>query len=339
MRWAAAIGVAMTFLLGGLPAGVAAVDRGEQASVLNVTIREWEVPTPNSRPHDPAVGPDGALWYTAQNANRLGRLDPRTGQFRAYPLKTPNSGPHGLAAGPDGNIWYTGNRAALIGKLDPKTGEVTEYKILNPQARDPHTPVFDQAGILWFTVEGGNMVGRLDPRTGDLELREVPTPSAVPYGIAVNGQGVPFFCEFGTNKIASIDPKTLEIREHMLPQGARPRRLAVAADGSVYYTDYGRGYLGRLVPATGKVQEWPSPGGRDSRPYGITITPNGLIWYSESGVQPNTIVRFDPSTESFARTAIPSGGGVVRNMAATRDGRIYIACSGVNKVGIIQPGN
>jgi hypothetical protein len=28
-----------------------------------VTIREFDVPTPNSRPHDPAVAPDGALWY------------------------------------------------------------------------------------------------------------------------------------------------------------------------------------------------------------------------------------------------------------------------------------
>ncbi len=39
-------------------------------------IREYDVPTPNSRPHDPAVAPDGALWYTGQLANKLGRLDP-----------------------------------------------------------------------------------------------------------------------------------------------------------------------------------------------------------------------------------------------------------------------
>jgi len=29
---------------------------------VRVTIREYDVPTPNSRPHDPAVAPDGALW-------------------------------------------------------------------------------------------------------------------------------------------------------------------------------------------------------------------------------------------------------------------------------------
>ncbi len=39
----------------------------------------------------------------------------------------------------------------------------------------------------------------------------------------------------------------------------------------------------------------------------------------------------------FARATIPSGGGTVRNMAATSDGRIYLACSGVNKVGVVEP--
>jgi hypothetical protein len=60
-----------------------------------------------------------------------------------------------------------------------------------------------------------------------------------------------------------------------------------------------------------------------------------MVWYSESGVQPNTIVRFDPRRQVFARAAIPSGGGVVRNMAATPDGRLFIACSGKNKVGVV----
>src|ERR1700726_1101180 len=74
---------------------------------LNVQIQEYEVPTPKSRPHDPALAPDGSLWYTGQGANRLGRLDPKRGKFKEYPLKTLESGPHGLVADKDGNIWFT----------------------------------------------------------------------------------------------------------------------------------------------------------------------------------------------------------------------------------------
>jgi len=70
---------------------------------------------------------------------------------------------------------------------------------------------------------GGQCRGRLDPQTGAIRLKSLPTPNAHPYGIAVNARGVPFFCEFGTNKLAAIDPDTMEITEYVLPIGARPR--------------------------------------------------------------------------------------------------------------------
>ena len=171
-----------------------------------VMIREWDVPTPNSRPHDPQAASDGSIWYTGQRANVLGRLDPKTGQIKEFALKTPDSGPHGLTEDKAGNIWYTGNSKALIGKLDPKTGQVTEYPMPDPAAKDPHSLIFDQKGMLWFTVQGANMVGRLNPATGELALRNAPTSKSLPYGIMVNSKGVPFFVEFGANKIASIDP-------------------------------------------------------------------------------------------------------------------------------------
>jgi virginiamycin B lyase len=153
----------------------------------------------------------------------------------------------------------------------------------------------------------------------------------------VDSKGMLWYCEFRTNKLASIDPATFTIKEHVLPDAAaRPRRLTVASDDRIYYTDYARGYLGRLDPKTGKVDEWPSPGGTRSQPYGIAATPDGMIWYSESGVQPNTMVGFDPKDNSFQTVPIPSGGGVVRHMVATPQGNILIAASGVNKVGIVE---
>ncbi len=306
-------------------------------SELRVTIKEWDVPTKGAHPHDPAVGMDGALWFTEQMQNKIGRVDPFTGAFKEYPLKVENSGPHGLVADREGNIWFTGNFAGYIGKLDPKTGAVREYKMPDAKAEDPHTPVFDAEGILWFTVQTGNFVGRLDPRSGKIELQKVPTANAHPYGIQVNSQGVPFFCEFFTNKLASIDPKTMAIREYALPEGVRPRRMAIDATDRVYFTDYERGHLGQLDPKNSEVKMWNSPGGAGANPYGIAITPDGMVWYSESGVKPNTLIRFDPKTETMARATIPSGGGTVRNMAATADGRVYIACSGVNKVGVVEP--
>lgn len=152
----------------------------------------------------------------------------------------------------------------------------------DPRARDPHTPTFDQQGVLWFTMEESNFVGRLDPRTGEIKLKRVPTAHAVPYGIVVLPSGIPYFCEFGTNHLASIDPQTMAVTEYSLPERARPRRLAVALDGTIYYSDYERGYLGHFDPTTKRVDEWRSPGGPGSEPHGITVTPDGTVWYASS---------------------------------------------------------
>ena len=302
---------------------------------LKVSMKIWKASTPGSRPHDPLAATDGSLWYTGQMANVLGRVDPKTGKIKEYPLKTAHSGPHGLMEDKDGNIWYTGNTGALIGKLDPKTGTVTEYPMPDPNAKDPHTLIFDKAGVLWFTVQNANRIGRLDPKSGEIKLLTPPTPKSRPYGMAVNSKGTVFVVQFGANSVAAVDPGTLQIQEYKLPDsGARPRRIAITSDDMVWYTDYARGYLGRLDPASGKVSEWQSPSGPKSAPYGISAI-HDVIWYSESEAKPNTVVRFDPKTEKFQSWAIPGGGNIVRNTSVTPDSNFVLANSLVNTVTLV----
>jgi virginiamycin B lyase len=322
------------FLAASTAVAVCASAAGQRAGGIDVQFTDYDTPTRNAHPHDPAFGVDGALWYTGQRANNLGRVDPASGEVREFSLPG-RHGPHGLVSDRDGNIWYTGNAAGLIGKLDPKTGQVTEFKMPDPAARDPHTPIFDRNGTLWFTVQGGNFVGRLDPKTGQVTLKAA-SPRSLPYGIVVASNGTPVFDLFGTNKIGTINPQTMEITEYVLPEGARPRRIAIDRNDLVYYTDYSRGYLGRLDLKTRQVREWPSPGGAGSQPYGISVGNDGAIWYSESGVEPNTLVRFDPATSTFLKWAIPNGGGVVRHMVTAPNGDLLLAYSGVNKVGRVR---
>ena len=111
------------------------------AGPVEASIKLWDVPTLGSRPHDPVATTDGAIWWTGQLVNKLGRVDLKNGTIREYTLKTPHTGPHGLVEDKDGNIWFTGNHAALIGKLDPKTGVVTEYRLPDPKVKDSAQPL------------------------------------------------------------------------------------------------------------------------------------------------------------------------------------------------------
>ena len=179
----------------------------------------------------------------------------------------------------------------------------------------------------------------INPKTGEIKVQKTPTERANPYGMVFTTNGTPFVCDFGTNKIIEINSETLAIKEYELPNSeSRPRRIAISPDDIIWYADYSRGYLGRLDPKTGKVTDWPSPSGPRSQPYGITYL-NGAIWYVESAIRPNVLVRFDIKTEKFQSWTIPGGGGVVRNMKATRDGNLVIAESGVNKVGLVLVGS
>ena len=129
---------------------------------------------------------------------------------------------------------------------------------------------------------------------------------------------------------------SVSIKEWIVPSlGSRPHDPLATPDGAIWWTGQFASVIGRLDPKTGEVKEWPSPSGPKSQPYGITSI-HDVIWYSESAVKPNTVVRFDPKTEKFQTWAIPSGGGVVRNVSVTRDGNLALACSGVNRVALVE---
>jgi virginiamycin B lyase len=307
------------------------------SGAVQVKFREWSLPTPGERPHDPLAMPDGSLWWSGQFANRLGRLDPKTGEMKEYPIPI-NGGPHGLINDKDGNIWYAGNWGGHIGELDVKTGEYKFFPMPDPKARDPHTPLFDKDGILWFSVQNGGFMGRLDPKTGDIKLFTPNGPSGQqPYALRFLSDGrQPWFSYWGSNKIATIDPDKLELKEYILPDPrTRIRRMGVTSDDMIWFGNWATGKLGRLDPKTGAVIEWDGPSGAQSQPYGMTVI-DDKIWYVESNTRPNNLVRFDPKTERFQTWPIPNGGGIVRHMVPTRDGNIAMAMSGLNMVGIVE---
>ena len=286
-----------------------------------IQIDEWQVPWEQSRPRDPFVGPDGKVWFVGQRSHYAAYLDPETGDFEKFDLDD-GTGPHNLVVDGEGTVWYTGNRTRHIGRLDPETGKIEKFLMPDDRARDPHTMVFDQEGNIWFTVQGGNFIGKFVKSTAEVRLVEAPNVEGSrrgngsrPYGIKMDSRDRPWIALFNTNKIATVNPETMELRSYELPEGSRPRRLVIDSHDMVWYVDYARGYLGRLDPATGDVREWANPSGEGARPYGMAIDSDDRIWFVETGVQPNRFVGFDPATERyFSNTAIASGGGAVRHM-------------------------
>ena len=301
---------------------------------LEGKMRTWDVPAPGALPHDPAVDPQGNIWFTLQESGQLARFTPDTQEWKLFSVPTANSGPHGLISDAKGNIWFTENYAGKIGRLDPKSKLVAEYT--PPTAKDPHTPVFGPDGALWFTAQESNLIGRVDVNTGKISEFSVPKQNAHPYGIVSADDGALWFCELTGGRLGRVDPKTGAITEFAPPNSdVQPRRL-VAVSGAIYFTDFGGGRLGDLTLADKKFQLWQSPSGSDSEPYGITVDSTGKIWYEESAEKANKLVRFDPATQKFTLFPTPVKNSSVRSITRDARGRLWMPLSLPNKIMVVE---
>lgn len=288
-----------------------------EPSAVDISINEWKVPWEDSRPRDPYVAPDGHIWFVGQRTHYVAEFNPDTEEFQKFDLEE-GVGPHTVIVDEEGTPWYAGNRANHIGTVNPQSGEITKHMMPNDNsARDPHTMAFNNEGDIWFTSQGANSVGKLDVKTGKPQILEVPTDHARPYGLIMDkDMERPWIALFGTHKLATVDPSTMELKEIDLPnQESRPRRLAQTSDGMIWYGDYSRGYIGRYNPEDESLDEWAMPSGQQSRPYAVTVDDQDRVWMVETGVQPNMFVGFDTKAKEFlSSTAIESGGGTVRHM-------------------------
>ena len=295
------------------------------APLQNFSVPDWgrdgaTGPAKDGRPRDPAVAPDGSVFFVGQTGNYIARLDPKTGVFKKFEIDS-GAHPHTCIVDAKGMVYYSGNTNGTIGRLDPKTGQVTRWTV-GEGIRDPHTMVFDRKGNIWFTAQGSNGIGYFDVAAGTFKVIKPPVPAGSrrpttnPYGIALDSKGRPWINLFATNMVATVDPQTFELKTYPLASDSTlNRRIAITSDDRVYYTDYRRGALGRLDPKTGKVDEWPLPGGRASLPYGMTVDDQDRIWIAETGTQPNKLVGFDPkSNRVFSYSDIPGTPNTVRYM-------------------------
>jgi virginiamycin B lyase len=274
--------------------------------------REWNVPWDNTRPRDPVADQTGRVWFVGQRGNYVAYLDPRSGEFKRYEIAE-GTNPHNIVVDERGGIWYTGNRNGRIVQLDPANGELKTIMMPDSTIRDPHTMIWASNGVAWFTAQGAGAVGRLDRATGEVKIWRTGQRTR-PYGIVVDANDRPWFDLFGTNKIGTIDPKTLEMKEYTIPEErARPRRIAVTTDGGVWWGDYARGMLGRLDPASGKIEEWALPSGARSLPYAMTVDDQDRLWLVETGVNPNKLVAFDAKTRQFVANIPIMSNGAERN--------------------------
>jgi virginiamycin B lyase len=292
------------------------------------------------RTQEPHFDPAGNVWYTDRSVpNRIGRVDPRTGEFKDFMMPDATADPHGLTVDTKGHVFWAETRGFHLGRLDPATGSMTRYPMdsTGQHKGAGHTPVIDAKDNVWFTVIRGDMIGKWDRATGKSTVWKVPTAGAAPYGVALDRAENVWFAEFRRCKIGKFDPKTEKFTEYeALTKPCTIRRLGVDSKDVVWYGGFSNGKLGRIDPATGKIVEYsiPMP---FSEPYDVWPDREDNIWISDGG-QGGALIKFDQRTEKFTYYPAPQITDQPK-LAITGEGAIWYTPRSSSKaaVGVLYP--
>ncbi|HEX6971624.1 MAG TPA: SMP-30/gluconolactonase/LRE family protein [Limnochordia bacterium] len=296
-------------------------------------LRIYPVPA-GSHPHDVTPAPDGGVvWYTAQWAGALGRLDPATGEVEHIPLGQ-GSRPHGVIIGPDGAPWITDGGLNAIVRVDPTSEQVRVYPLPEsaPNA-NLNTATFDHRGVLWFTGQSG-YYGRLDPQTGEMQVFRAPRGRG-PYGITTAPDGTVYYASLAGNHIARIDVESGEatIIEPPTPrQGAR--RVWADSRGRIWVSEWNAGQVSVYDPSDRSWSSWRAPGERP-RIYAVYVAHDDTVWVSDFSA--NALLRFDPVTERFTPWPLPGRGAAVRQIHG-RPGEVWAPLSGQDAIAVVRYG-
>jgi virginiamycin B lyase len=293
-------------------------------------LQEYDVPS-GSHPHDVAVASDGTVWYTAQNAGKLGHLDPENGRVDEVELGS-GSAPHGVIVGPDGAPWITDGGLNAIVRVDPSTRQVRRFSLpADHPSTNLNTAVFDPHGTLWFTGQSG-IYGRVTPDTGSVDVFGAPNGRG-PYGIAVTPDGQVYYASLAGSYMGRINTDTgaaTILRPPTADQGTR--RVWSDSRGRVWSSQYNAGQVAVYDPATDQWREWRLPG-ESPQAYAVYVDDEDKVWLSDFGA--NSLVRFDPENEQFTSYPLPSDPGEVRQILG-RPGEVWGAESAADKLVVIR---
>jgi len=218
--------------------------------------------------------------------------------------------------------------------FSPEQYTIQEYPV--PAGTHPHDVAPAPDGTVWYTAQHVGALGRLDPVTG--ETHHIPLGSgSAPHGVIIGPDGAPWVTDGGLNAIVQVDPQTEEVQVFPLPAGSGNANLNTAVfdlSGIQWFTGQ-NGIYGRLNPTTGDMQVFDAPRGRG--PYGITVTPEGVVYYAS--LAGSYVGRIDAQTSEASVLEPPTSGQGARRVWSDSQGRIWVSEWNAGQVAMYHPAN
>src|SRR5256714_12127816 len=260
-----------------------------------VIYTEYDLPRETISPHDVIVDAQGIAWYSSFGEQNLGRLDPKSGRVREFPIPVAKpdfpTGLLGLRSDREGNLWLGNMYQAQIVKFDRKQQKFSIWKLPPEQNIDAAqinmvSPQYSHVdGKVWTQNNGFAGVHRLDIASGKIETWEPfkSAPKGEPhniYDVVPDSQNNAWFTDFRRKHIGRIDAKSGEVKLFEIPGDkavVAPRRGQMDAQDRLWFAEYRGDKIGMLDTKTGEFKQWDvTP--KWSSPYDVALDKNAEAW-------------------------------------------------------------
>jgi virginiamycin B lyase len=199
--------------------------------------------------------------------------------------------------------------------------DLTMESVPVPPGSGPHDVAPASDGGVWYTAQAGGELGWLDPSTGETRHTDL-GPGSAPHGVIVDDHGFAWVTDSGLNAIVSVDPTGQDVTVYPLPDDRPQANLNTASfdgDGVLWFTGQ-NGTYGSLQPSTGQMTVYDAPEG--TGPYGITTTPDGVVYYAS--LAGSHIARIEPDgSATVIEPPTPEQGA--RRVWSDSEGRIWVS--------------
>jgi streptogramin lyase len=171
-------------------------------------------------PYGIDIAPDGGVWFSQLNIQRIGRIDPETGSYELY--DTPFPGPRRLRFDSQGNLWIPGFSAGLLARFNPKTKQFKTWD-LPTEPKGTETPyalnVDRKTDIVWICGTNSDTLIRFDPKSEKFTIFPLPTRVTYTREIDFDDQGGIWTSNSNTPgwHIETENPQIIRLLEHGVP--------------------------------------------------------------------------------------------------------------------------
>lgn len=319
-----------------------------KGKATRVIYTEFDLPSRTRQPHDVVIDTQGYAWYASFGEQILGRLDPKTGAIKEWPIPVlkpnRNMGVLDVQLDADENLWVGNGFQNAIQMFDRKSETWKSYP-LPPEFDGEHIELLFLAprnhkvdNKVWVMNNGEWSIMRVDLTTQKWEkFAAMPIPRPQHYTVLSDSGNNAWFTIIGRSHIARIDAKSGEVKQFEIPvPNSGPRRGMVDEQDRIWTALNRTDRISVYDQKTQKFTSW-ATGVPEYFAYDVWVDKYGEAWASSEFA--DRVARVNEKTGEVTVYLLPGPTNMRRSHGdnATKPATFWVGANHTANIVKVEP--